>query len=263
MSNTVLILQNSLKVRGGIFEEILREQGWSIEVLPLFSGSSLPPCLNDFDLIMVLGGPMSVCQEKELNFLGPEITFLNQALRRGHPVLGIGFGAELMAKALGAQVTRGPFKEIGWYWVNQTPLARSDPLFSHLDPYLLVFEWHRDAFDLPTQAIPLAGNRAYPTQAFRFDPFSYGLNFHLEVTESIIKTWLSAWAGEIQMGEPHTLTPEDILADARIYLDRLHAQARIFLLGYLKILERMKKSPPPSLRKPRNRFTPKGSLLPH
>jgi GMP synthase (glutamine-hydrolysing) len=162
MSNTVLILQHCPDVRGGIFEEILIEQGWTIEVLPLFSGSSLPPTLNDFDLTMVLSGPMSVHPERELDYLRPEITFLNQALRRGHPVLGIGFGAELMAKSLGGQVGQGPFKEIGWYWVNQTPLARSDPIFSLLDPYLLVFEWHRDAFDLPAEAIPLAGNRDYP-----------------------------------------------------------------------------------------------------
>ncbi|HMK65998.1 MAG TPA: type 1 glutamine amidotransferase [Thermodesulfobacteriota bacterium] len=191
------------------------------------------------------------------------MTFRSQALRRGHPILGIGFGAELMAKSLGAQVNRGPFKEIGWYWVNQTPLARSDPLFSHLDPYLLVFEWHRDAFDLPTEAIPLAGNRAYPNQAFRFDPFSYGLHFHLEVTESIIKTWLSVRAGEIQMGVPSALTPEDILADARIYLDRLHTQARIFLLGYLKILEKMKKRSTPFLPKTPKPVHSKGSLPPH
>jgi GMP synthase (glutamine-hydrolysing) len=240
MSTTALILQHSPEVRGGLFEEILNEQGWKLEILPLFLGSPLPLSTKDFGMILVLGGPMSANDEKGFHFLKKEIPFIRQALKLGHPVLGIGLGAQLMAKALGATVCQGPFKEIGWYWINQTPLARSDPLFSNLDPYLLVFEWHRDTFELPSEAIGLAGNRAYPNQAFRIESLSYGLQFHLEVTETIIKTWLSSWVREIKIGaKPQSLTPEDILLDARIYLERLHAQARAFFLGYLKLLEKM------------------------
>ena len=240
MSKRALILQHNPKIRGGLFEKILAEEGWELEVLSLFSGTSLPPSLKEFGMTLVLGGPMSANDERGFPFLKKEIPFIRQALKIGHPVLGIGLGAQLMAKALGAAVCQGPFKEIGWYWINQTPLARSDPLFSHLDPYLLVFEWHRDTFDLPSEAEGLAGNRAYPNQAFRFAPLSYGLQFHMEVTEDMIKMWLSDWVREIETSlEAQPLTPEDILTDARIYLERLHSQARVFFAGYLKLLEKM------------------------
>lgn len=240
MSKTALILQHCPEVRGGLFEEILDEQGWKLEILPLFLGSPLPLSAKEFGMTLVLGGPMGVNDEKEFPFLRNEIPFIRQALKMGHPVIGLGLGAQLMAKAMGGTVFQGPFKEIGWYWINQTPLARSDPLFSNLDPYLLVFEWHRDTFELPSAADGLAGNRAYPNQAFRIYSLSYGLQFHWEVTEAMIKTWLSAWVREIKMGaDPQSLTPEDILLDAPIYLKRLHAQARVFFLGYLGLLEKM------------------------
>lgn len=239
MSKTALILQHSPEVRGGLFEEILLEQGWKLEVLPLFLGSGLPSSPKEFGMVLALGGPMSANDEEVHPFLKKEIPFIRQALKFGYPVLGIGLGAQLMAKALGAAVCQGPFKEIGWYWINQTPLARSDPLFSNLDPYLLVFEWHGETFDLPSEADGLAGNRAYPNQAFRFESLSYGLQFHLEVTESMIKTWLSSRVREIKAADPQSLTPEDILVDARIYLDRLHNQARLFFSGYLRLLEKI------------------------
>lgn len=238
MSKTALILQHRPEVRGGLFEEILLEQGWKLEVLPLFLGSGLPSSPKEFGMILIQGGPMSANDEEVHSFLKKEIFFVRQVLKVDHPVLGIGLGAQLMAKSLGATVCQGPFKEIGWFWINQTPLARSDPLFSSLDPYLLVFEWHGETFDLPSEADGLAGNRAYPNQAFRLESLSYGLQFHLEVTEPMIKTWLSSWVREIKPTDPRSLTPEDILLDARIYLDRLHAQARLFFLGYLKLLEK-------------------------
>ncbi len=240
MSKTALVLQHSPEVRGGLFEEILLEQGWELEVLPLFLGSGLPSSSKEFGMVLALGGPMSANDEGVHPFLKKEIPFIRQVLKVGPPLLGIGLGAQLMAKALGAAVCPGPFKEIGWYWINQTPLARSDPLFSSLDPYLLVFEWHGETFDLPSEADGLAGNRAYPNQAFRLDEsLSYGLQFHLEVTEPMIKTWLSSRVQEIKSADPQSLTPEDILLDARIYLDRLHAQARLFFLGYLRLLEKI------------------------
>lgn len=239
MPKTALLLKQAPEEPGGLFEEILQEQQWKLEIRPLFSGSPLTLSLREFGMIMILGGPMDLPDSKGVFLFKKEIPFIRQALKIGSPVLGINLGAGLMARALGARVYPGPHKEIGWSWINQTPLAKTDPLFSKLEPYLLVFEWHGETFDLPTGAVCLAGNRAFPNQAFRFGPLSYGLQFHLEVTEPMIKTWLSLWAKAIELAEPQPLTPEDILVDARIYLDRLHAQARIFFLGYLKLLEKL------------------------
>jgi GMP synthase (glutamine-hydrolysing) len=238
MTKTALILQHTPEERGGLFEEILLEHRWEIEVRTLFTGIGLPVTLKDYGMVLVLGGPMSANDEEIHPFLKEEIPFIRKALKIGHPVLGVCLGVQLMAKALGARVYPGPHKEIGWYWLSQTPSARSDPLFLRLDPYFLVFEWHGETFDLPPGAIGLAGNMAYPNQAFRIGELIYGLQFHLEVTQPMLETWLSGWSDEIKEAKPQPLTAREIFEDAHIYLDRLQVQARRFFTGYLSLVEK-------------------------
>lgn len=237
MEKTALILQHTAEERGGLFENILQEKDWILDVRPLFSGAPLPASLQDYGMVLVLGGPMSVNDEKDHPFLKEEIPFIRMALKIGHPVLGICLGAQLMAKALGARVYPGPHKEIGWYWLNQTPSARSDPLFAHLDPYFLVFQWHGETFDLPSEAICLAGNQAYPHQAFRLGTSAYGLQFHFELTKPMLRTWLSSWVEEIKAARPQPLTARSILEEARIYMDRLHQQARAVFVEFVRMVE--------------------------
>jgi GMP synthase (glutamine-hydrolysing) len=237
VERTALILQHTPIERGGLFEIMLAEREWAVDVRPLFSGTRLPEALKDYGMVLVLGGPMSANDEADYPFLKEEIPFIRKAMKIGHPVLGICLGAQLMAKALGASVYPGPHKEIGWYWVNQTPSARTDPLFCLLDPYFLVFQWHGETFDLPVEALCLVGNQNYPTQAFRYGSLAYGLQFHLEITRPMLKTWLSSWAAEIKDAKPQPVTARSILGEARIYLDRLHKQARAIFREFIGLAE--------------------------
>jgi hypothetical protein len=81
MSKTALILQHSPEVRGGLFEEILLEQGWKLEVLPLFLGSGLPSSPKEFGMVLILGGPLSANDEEIHSFLKKEIIFVRHALK--------------------------------------------------------------------------------------------------------------------------------------------------------------------------------------
>jgi GMP synthase (glutamine-hydrolysing) len=236
MKPSALILQHTAQERGGLFEVVLDEQGWDPQILPLFEGAAFPPSAEGFDLILSLGGPMSANQEEIYPFLKQETSFLYQALKLGQPVLGVCLGAQLMARALGARVYPGPHKEIGWYWLNQTPAGRADPLFSLLDPYFLVFQWHGETFDLPPETVCLAGNTAYPHQAFRFGPRAYGIQFHLELDLPLLISWLSAWEGEIKEARPQPITAGDILRDGGIYMEKLQNQARRWLTSYLALI---------------------------
>lgn len=237
MKPSALILQHTAQERSGFLATIFQEQGWHQEILPLFDGTGLPASSKGFDLIVSLGGPMSANQEKAYPFLKKERAFLHQALKLGQPVLGICLGAQLMAKSLGSRVYPGPYKEIGWYWLDQTPAGRADPLFSRLDPYFLVFQWHGETFDLPSGTVCLAGNTAYPHQAFRFGPRAYGIQFHLELDLDLLKSWVSAWEAEIKEARPQPITAPDILRDAVIYLEKLQDQARRWLTGYLALIQ--------------------------
>ncbi len=237
MNKKALILQHTVSEGGGRWEILLRERGWTHETLRLDQGKELPVSVDPFGLILVLGGPMSANDQDQYPFLRKEIPFLRRMLKLGKPVMGVCLGAQLMAKALGARVYPGPYKEIGWYFLTQTPAGRADPLFSLLDPCFLVFQWHGETFDLPSGGVCLAGNPVYPHQAFRFGQWAYGLQFHFEVTQEMIKTWVKQWADEIKEAKPQPLTARDILQDGRIYLERLHRQGDRFFSGYLSLLE--------------------------
>jgi GMP synthase-like glutamine amidotransferase len=110
-------------------------------------------------------------------------------VRRGKPVLGVCLGAQLIAKALGARVYANSVKEIGWAPVSFADAALRDPLFTGLAEAEVIFHWHGETFDLPAGAELLASSVACRHQAFRVSDRIYGLQFHLEVTPSMIVEW--------------------------------------------------------------------------
>lgn len=138
------------------------------------------PSMNEFDLLIIMGGPMSVDDERAFPWLGREKAFIRDAVAAGKSVLGICLGAQLIASALGGRVYRNPFKEIGWFPVHGT--APADHSTFCLPPSLEAFHWHGDTFDLPTGSIHLARSEGCENQAFQLGQSVIGLQFHLETT---------------------------------------------------------------------------------
>jgi GMP synthase-like glutamine amidotransferase len=137
------------------------------------------PAVKGLDLIIAMGGPMSVNDESDLAWLRPEKQFVREAVARGIPVLGVCLGAQLIASALGSRVYRNPQKEIGWFQIEATP-APGDAF--HFPENCTVFHWHGETFDLPSGAIRLARSAACENQAFQIGQHVIGLQFHLETT---------------------------------------------------------------------------------
>ncbi len=133
---------------------------------------------------------MNVDQTDRYPGLLAEIDWIREAVAADLPVLGICLGSQLLAAALGANVSAGEKKEIGWYTVQLTDAALSDPVFSLCRHEEIVFQWHGCTFDLPAGAVRLASSRLFPNQAFRYGRAVYGLQFHLETTDQMIEAWL-------------------------------------------------------------------------
>jgi GMP synthase-like glutamine amidotransferase len=110
-------------------------------------------------------------------------------VQAGLPVLGVCLGAQQLAAALGAPVTVGPAPECGVGEVHLTTTVLDDPVFGPAPSPLPCMHWHGDTFGLPDGAVRLAGNAAYENQAFRFGHRAYGLQFHVEVTASLVAHW--------------------------------------------------------------------------
>jgi GMP synthase-like glutamine amidotransferase len=138
------------------------------------------PNVRGLDLIIIMGGPMSVNDEKEFPWLRSEKEFIKQALDKGVPVLGVCLGAQLMASALGCRVYRNHLKEIGWFSI-QTMHTDHEQVFQFPEN-CAVFHWHGETFDIPHDAIHLAKSEACENQAFQIGEKAIALQFHLETT---------------------------------------------------------------------------------
>ena len=156
------------------------------------------PSLSDFDMLTVMGGPMSANDEAQLGWLGPEIALVREAIAADKTVLGICLGAQIIAKALGARVYPGSAKEIGWFPVQRT--AGSHPIFDGLPNSFTPFHWHGETFDLPSGAELLAKSKITETQAFALGQRVLGLQFHMEATEESVRALLKGAAHEIGYG---------------------------------------------------------------
>jgi GMP synthase (glutamine-hydrolysing) len=183
----------------GTIEGALLQAGYSIERCDARAAdlTGLDPCA--YDLAVVLGGPMGVYERDRYPFITSEIEFLRSRLASAKPTLGICFGAQLMAAALGARVYPGSNgKEIGWKPLQPGAHAAEFPAMANLlAGGLPVLHWHGDTFDLPAGARHMAASDLYPNQAFSVGRFALALQFHLEATAEGLERWYAGHAAEL------------------------------------------------------------------
>lgn len=162
----------------GSIEHWLNGRGASVGWTRFFESTELP-ALETLDLIIALGGPMSVNDEADLPWLRTEKRFIAAAIEARKAVLGICLGAQLIASALGAPVYPNTEKEIGWFPIAAEPHR---PGCFRFPDTVQVFHWHGETFALPAGATRLASSAVCSNQAFQIGTRVLGLQFHLETT---------------------------------------------------------------------------------
>ncbi|AQZ93679.1 type 1 glutamine amidotransferase [Halopseudomonas phragmitis] len=180
----------------GTLPELLAEQGIDLELLQVTDPLPAPETL---DLLLVLGSPESA-YDQSLPWLAAELAWLKRVQGYGVPTLGICFGSQILARALGGQAVRNRQAEIGW-----TPLqclVRDE--WQHPGPWL---NFHFDTFRLPATASLLAETDLAP-QAFR-QGRALGVQFHPEITVSMFDTWTNYWRSSPQ-GQQFLATAGDL-----------------------------------------------------
>jgi GMP synthase (glutamine-hydrolysing) len=183
----------------GSLEQPLLDRGFKIEPVNGSTARFPLPQVQSCDLLIVLGGPISVYDQEDYPFLGNEISCIAERLAARKPILGICLGAQLMAAALGARVYPGQNgAEIGWSPLEAAANAPPPTWFAPLlSPGLSVFHWHGDTFDLPPGSLHLAKTQLYDNQAFAIDNFALGLQFHPEVSAAGLESWYAGHACEL------------------------------------------------------------------
>jgi GMP synthase-like glutamine amidotransferase len=221
----VLFIQHDHVSPTGPVGERFRERGFETEeilVVPedQFGEPNVTfsfPDLNDYDVIVPLGAPWGAWDDACIgNWLTPEIEWIRAAVSSGKPVLGICFGGQLIARAMGGSVAPAPKCEIGWtsIWSERAELVSNGPWF----------QFHYDRWQLPPGAVEIARNPV-ASQAFLINN-SLAVQFHPELNAAGLKGWLD-WGGDKKVLEDGQ---DPIVMMRQTEAEEADARARTFAL---------------------------------
>ena len=180
----------------GSIEPWLVKRGADIRYTRFFARDPLPN-LHAVDLLVVMGGPMSVNDEAEFPWLRLEKQTIREAVARNIRILGVCLGAQLIASALKSRVYPNPAKEIGWFPIEG--VHEGEGVF-RFQSQCTVFHWHGETFDLPQGAVRLARSRGCENQAFQLNRHVIGLQFHLEMTPEGVRSIVESCRHELVPG---------------------------------------------------------------
>jgi GMP synthase (glutamine-hydrolysing) len=209
---------------GGIFERAVPERGDRLDRWVAAEREVPPGEPSDWDAVMVFGGAMHPDQDAEHPWLAGEAGFLQAALAQHVPLLGVCLGAQLIARAAGAEVGPANDAEVGWYEVSLDD--GQDPVLDALPPRFQAFQWHYYTFELPPGAVQLASSEV-ARQAYRLGDRVWGIQFHAEVDRHMLDHWLRE--GREELPKP----VEEIRAEVDRYLPTWNEQGRALCDAFL------------------------------
>jgi len=220
----------------GTLNPQLKDAGFRIRYVNFGREPHARPCLDGYQGVVVLGGPMNMDEVDANPHLATEVAVVREAIGRDMPVLGICLGAQIIATALGGGVGRAPEKEIGWYPVSPTDEGRRDRLVGAFADTEQIFQWHGDTFDIPKGAVHLASSPGCPNQAFRYGENVYGLQFHLEVDEALIERWLNVPHHRAEIASlGGRIEPETVRLETKENIERSKQLARRVFAAYIEL----------------------------
>ncbi len=210
----------------GTIKDFFEQTKWKLNIFNLERREGLPD-IRTLEGLAIMGGSMNVYEEDKHPFLREEKELIRTAIDSKIPLLGICLGAQLIAEVLNARVAKGTEDEIGWGRVMCTDPA--DSLFKGLGDTLTVFQWHNHTFEVPESARLIAIGDKYVNQGFGIGEYCWGLQFHPEMNEELIISWLDNSPVSIDKAQIY----EGYLQNKDIY----HQQAYFIYLNFARIIQ--------------------------
>lgn len=165
----------------GYIESWANERNHILTPIKVYENATFPDP-DELDMLVIMGGPMSINDEEIFPWLKPEKKFVRSVIEAGKIVLGICLGSQLIANVLGARVYANKTKEIGWFPVSLTDTAKTEEIFQGFPESLTVMHWHGETFDLPENSLHIIRTDVCDNQAFLYNGRVLGLQFHMETT---------------------------------------------------------------------------------
>ena len=228
MSHRVLFVCNDPSAPQALLGDVFTESGFEITTFDVVGVENVHepavevsfPDPTGFDVIVPLGSRWPVHGET-LPWVAGEIAMVRQALAAGIGVLGVCFGGQLLAAALGGSVARSPYPEIGWHDVHA-----DNPALVPAGPW---FQWHFDRFTVPPGATLIAHNASAP-QAFTHGR-ALALQFHPEVDTALVEQWIDEDADHdiTRLG----MSVDDLRSRTTELADDAARRLRLLVAGFL------------------------------
>jgi GMP synthase-like glutamine amidotransferase len=197
-----------------------RNQPWNL--IAIDSGDPVPASPDPYSGLVFMGGPMSV--NDDLPWIPPLLNLIRQAVASDIPVLGHCLGGQLIAKALGGEITRNPIKEIGWGGVQVADNPEARRWFGDIREFQ-AFHWHGETFSLPPGAARILSSGHCANQAYAMGKH-LGMQCHVEMTDAMIRDWCMVGVDEIAASDsPAVQTPAAMLPLNPEYLPILNRAA--------------------------------------
>ena len=192
--NKVLIILHQETSTPGRIGQRLVERGFGLDIRRPPFGDHLPETLDEHAGVVMFGGPMSANDTDE--FVKRETDWLAVPLQENRPLLGICLGAQKLVRQLGGEVRSHPEGqvEVGYY-----PLHSTQEGAALIDWPAMIYQWHREGFDLPADAVRLAYGDTFQNQAFRYGKHAYALQFHIELTLAMMCKWTVKGAHRMEL----------------------------------------------------------------
>lgn len=196
-----IIVHESFEGPGAI-AQWARDQQHELSYTRLYEGEPLPLDCDDFDFLIIMGGPQSpatTLDECPHFDSQKEQALIKKSIESGKLVLGICLGAQLIGEALGAPCERSPQREIGVFDVGLTFDGKEDPIFSRFPERFPAGHWHGDMPGLTSEAKVLAKSAGCPRQIVRYFPHVYGFQCHFEFTPESIESMIEHCHHELRL----------------------------------------------------------------
>ncbi|MES9834633.1 MAG: type 1 glutamine amidotransferase [Candidatus Thiodiazotropha sp. DIVDIV] len=206
-----------------------RDIPWEVECVDESHG--INPRTDDVSALVFMGAGVSV--NDQLSWMDGELTLIRKALQEDLPILGVCFGAQMMSRAMGGEVTRGGEMEIGWHPVRGIPENDHEEWLGGLPERFMAFHWHADTFTLPKGSRWIMESDCYPHQGFTLGDH-LGLQFHLEMTPEMVKGWIDRYGSDLQPNSTCCQSAENILQDLEQHIAQLHEISAIIYGNWLE-----------------------------
>ncbi|KAA3636486.1 MAG: type 1 glutamine amidotransferase [Calditrichaeota bacterium] len=226
----ILIIQNCKIESPGTITDYLTENGLPYQIIHTYNNHDFP-AVESISSVINLGCPESASTYEQVPYLKNLYAFVARIVRTNKPYLGICFGAQILARVLGAQVIKNEKMEIGTYKVTLTDEGKSDSIFEGINSPFNVFHWHADTFKIPFGAELLATGVDCKNQAFRQNNL-IGIQFHFEADIKEIPTWCDAYTDELKLiGK----TKEQVISEYESHFESIKSNNSKFIGNFLKV----------------------------